>query len=1404
MLGDHLPTVHGRSSAVSHGVQVRTQLALPALCSSANALANLEWARVSLVMPAASPTGEIIGGRYLIERMLGQGGMGAVYVAIDTGSLRRVALKRLASPADPKTVALFEQEYYTLAGLRHPCIVESYEYGADEHGAFYTMELIQGGELSRQAPMPWRHACECLRDLSSILGLLHARRLVYRDLNPRNLLRTQSGKLKLIDFGALLPFGPSPVIVGTPPFLAPEALEGKALDQRSDLFSLGALGYFLLTGVHAFPAKNLNELPRLWEHPPRAPSSVLALRKDPALEPCPAELDELLRALLQAAPEERPARTGEVIERLNAIADLEPESDALAARGYLASKTFVGRTRERERVLSKVRSAAEGNAQSLLIGGEPGIGRTRLLDELSVLVRLEGAATLRTDSSLRDRPLGAAQALTLRLVHALPEHARRAAAAHGAIFDHLPEELRTKLGIAEREGPTPTPTSEQRVRLRQALCDLFLAVAEERLIALLLDDLQGMDEDSQAFVTLLADRARSEKLLIVATHRRELGQAPSPAFSRFRNHAEHAHLLPLTIGEVHELLRSIFGETPYLERLSERLRDVSEGNPAHCFELAEHLVQSGMAYYEDGMWVLPRDVALEQLPKTRSATRQSRVGQLSVNARALARALSAPHDHALSSMHCLRVSGLDAMQTAVGLAELQRQGVLNAVEGEFRFVDEEVRAALYDELSPTEREAIHVALAKTVLGGAGSDKPIEKLRAAVHFLRGGQATTARALLQDAEAQYAAGDISLLSGAAPLLEQLYTLLRDSGHDAYALVTPLTLLSLSGHVDHRRYAMTYGELNVSMLEQVLRLPLARKLSRFIGRKGALAIALTIAFFCFRRRRPGPSVADAVRYMLASATSLTAVAATCLDAKGSRYPAMIEPLTALGHNHAANVLHALSECLALRITDDHSESVRRMRQLITRLESDTPIRRLPDLLKRGLAASCHLSLGVTECWRDGPDALQRADKLEQYGALFEMAADSLRATYWASQGDSKRAAHFRRRLEEHEMVLGGTWQAETWASNHAIITALRTYDAPAMKRAARDLSRLAQDTPSLVPLARRARGGYLLLVGKYTQALALLENDSDARGISGYSHGRGMLARALNALGRHGRAREVASEALALLSAGELSSTAMHLPLQIELALAESALENHTLAASQLDRLIAQHTPAQGTITLGSLHEARALVALAVGSRALARVHLEQMDGWYRPTGAKALIERVAALTRKVTGEQTTNHTDEFDIRLLDDTFIATRLQVLRAQGGSLLLERAQQGLQVALELSKAVTGFIVLPSSQDGVVYLGSEPAAEALVWAREQLAGARHDEDTVLTGEIDSVMLTDHFAADGLRYRLVLLWKPGGHDALVAALLLGFEGELSRMPPPEVLSAIAGHLAPSVRASLPQA
>src|SRR5262249_5755425 len=151
-------------------------------------------------------------------------------------------------------------------------VIEVYDYGLDAAGPYYTMELLDGGDLREQSPLPWQRACALVYDVCSSLALLHSRRLMHRDISPRNIRCTRDGKAKLIDFGAMAAMGPNQQLVGTPAFIAPEAFHFSMLDARTDLFSLGATLYYALTGRVPYPARSLADVVAAWAVKPLPPS----------------------------------------------------------------------------------------------------------------------------------------------------------------------------------------------------------------------------------------------------------------------------------------------------------------------------------------------------------------------------------------------------------------------------------------------------------------------------------------------------------------------------------------------------------------------------------------------------------------------------------------------------------------------------------------------------------------------------------------------------------------------------------------------------------------------------------------------------------------------------------------------------------------------------------------------------------------------------------------------------------------------------------------------------------------------------------------------------------------------------------------------------------------------------
>src|ERR1700722_10024014 len=442
------------------------------------------------VVPAAHPAQ--IGARYHVDALLGRGGMASVYRVTDAATARRVALKQLALHQDPsrraELVTLFEREFRALAQLSHPRVIEVYDYGVDETGPYYTMELLDGGDLRARAPLPWRQACTLLCGVCSSLALIHSRRLVHRDVSPANILRTQEGEGKLIDFGALTPMGEASAIVGTPAFVAPEVVKRSPLDGRTDLFSFGATLYFALTGRPPYPARNFSQLAELWALAVPAPSTLV--------DDIPEALDALVMSLLCQEPAMRPRAAFEVMQRLSAIAGIESVEPLSVSQAYLATPVMVGRERETAALRESMAAAFDGRGRAVLIEGESGVGRSRLLQASVVAAKMLGATALSASASAgRTASFAVAQGLAERLLEMLPDDALASARACGA-FDVLFE-------TRDTAGDEPRPrlrafagVDVPGVLRQRALSDWMLHVSKTNRLAIAVDDVHEIDEPS--------------------------------------------------------------------------------------------------------------------------------------------------------------------------------------------------------------------------------------------------------------------------------------------------------------------------------------------------------------------------------------------------------------------------------------------------------------------------------------------------------------------------------------------------------------------------------------------------------------------------------------------------------------------------------------------------------------------------------------------------------------------------------------------------------------------------------------------------------------------------------------------------------------------------------------------
>jgi predicted ATPase len=445
-------------------------------------------------------------GRYEIRRLLGRGGMGVVYEALDTKDDAVVALKTIAADEAEVAERLYrlKHEFRAVADLQHPNLIRLGELSSHEGQWFFTMELVRGRSFveyvrGRNAGPEGLEADRlrgALAQLVSALAAIHDAGQVHRDVKPSNVLVTEEGRVVVLDFGLMTASTEDrkrqQPVSGTPDYMAPEQIEGLPAGSAADWYAVGAMLFASLTGRPPFVGSAMDVMEAKLTREAPSPRELVG--------DIPADLDALCVALLRSQPGLRPT-ADEIRERLGV-----QERVFCGGSASESTQTFVGRSRELRMLEEAFAEVVGGKARTVVVEGEPGIGKSALVQ------RFLGSLHDRTvilpgrsyeQESVPFKGLDAIVDALSQFLLELPDDRTRSLIAGGIRF------LATVFPVLNRVPLIAEATSNARLvdkplALREQAYGEFErlvgALARERTLVLFLDDLQWADRDSLALL----------------------------------------------------------------------------------------------------------------------------------------------------------------------------------------------------------------------------------------------------------------------------------------------------------------------------------------------------------------------------------------------------------------------------------------------------------------------------------------------------------------------------------------------------------------------------------------------------------------------------------------------------------------------------------------------------------------------------------------------------------------------------------------------------------------------------------------------------------------------------------------------------------------------------------------
>ncbi|HVS31374.1 MAG TPA: BREX system ATP-binding domain-containing protein, partial [Thermoanaerobaculia bacterium] len=600
--------------------------------------------------------GTRLGKRYEITGELGRGGMGVVYRARDPLLNREVAVK-LVSPGflTPQAEERFQREAQMVAQMDHPAIVPIFDIGEHEGSLFFLMPVIKGDNLRaflRASPRRLGDIIDIAIQAAEGLEYSHARGVIHRDIKPENIMVSEeegSFRVRIMDFG--LAKGSSDqrltrtgTLVGTVAYFSPEQVVSKEVDHRSDIYSLGTVLYEAIAGEPPFTGEMQSILYRIVHENPRPLSSLGAEISQ--------ELEGVILGTLAKDPARRIPSAGELADALRRYRSTLRDSDLgrsivlstvmTMQHRAAAAAPFIGREQEVAELQRRLNTAVGGDCQFVVIAGEPGIGKTRLIEEIENLARARKITVLHGRFMEQDRTFayqGFCEAIQEYFRSGDNRESRDFSDLAGdlvALFPVLSEisEIRPTRSSETTPGAAEARKADDRTYILELLARTLARIGGGKPLMLVFENLHSAELSLDA-LQYVVRRLGPTPTLIVGTYRQTEVDKRHPLVKTLDGFAAdprfHSMILgPFTPSEHRKFIETIVGGEQLGEGLADRLYEATEANPFFTKELVRSLLDSGGIALSDGAWTLSGEMAIssDALPATIQQTVEKRIQRL--------------------------------------------------------------------------------------------------------------------------------------------------------------------------------------------------------------------------------------------------------------------------------------------------------------------------------------------------------------------------------------------------------------------------------------------------------------------------------------------------------------------------------------------------------------------------------------------------------------------------------------------------------------------------------------------------------------------------------------------------------------------------------------------------------